>query len=441
MPLRRQLALWDGIAIYLGIILGSGVFFAPAGVAGAVPSLGGSLLLWLLGGLIAGCGALVYAECGARLPRDGGFFVFYRETLGEGVAFVGGWVALAITYPASVAVIAIILGEYWGQLTGLWVGSPAIPAAMAVALGTLLNLWGVKLSAWSQRVLTSTKVVAVVGLCIAAWVAGAPAAPASIPTAEQPLSFAGVLGALVAILWTYSGWSDITMVSGELKQPAKNLGRTVFIGTGSMVVVYALVQAAVESLLPRSVAAGSSHVVAQAVGVAFGTDASRLIALLVVISTFGSLHGTLLVTSRLAYAMALEGVVPKPLGRLSARLGTPAVAAVAVGVAATAYVLISDFRAVLFMFTFAVWLFYGLTTVALLRLRARGVGEPLPWRAPGGWFPPAVMLLTAAAMTAGLLWEPAQRIQALWGGALIAAAAVLYLLQRHYRASALPNSR
>src|SRR5687768_8651887 len=113
MALRRQLEIWDGIALYVGMILGSGVFFAPAQVAGAAPHLGWSLALWMLGGLIAVCGALVYAECGARLPHDGGFFVFYRETLGEAVAFVGGWVALAVTYPASVALVAMTLGEYF----------------------------------------------------------------------------------------------------------------------------------------------------------------------------------------------------------------------------------------------------------------------------------------------------------------------------------------
>ena len=108
---RRQLDSWDGIALYVGVIIGSGVFFAPSGVAAAAPGTLSALLLWGLGALTTAAGALCYAECGARLPHDGGFYVFYRNVYGEAVAFVGGWAALLITYPASIAAMAFVVHQ------------------------------------------------------------------------------------------------------------------------------------------------------------------------------------------------------------------------------------------------------------------------------------------------------------------------------------------
>ncbi len=431
-PLKRQLGFIDAAAIYVGIILGSGIFFAPSNVAAAAPDLGSALALWGFGGLVALCGALVYAECGARLPHDGGFYVFYREAFGEGAAFVGGFVALAITYPASIAVVAIILGRYLGELVPALAGYEAASAAVAVALATALNLVGVRENAWSQRILTGAKVAAVVLLCAAALFADGPAAPVAVAEPVQAGGFAALLMALVGVLWTYSGWSDVTLVAGELEQPARNLGRTVLLGTVVVVVLYGVVQTAVALLLPAGVAASSERVLSDAVGAAFGSDMSRIVAGLVVLSTFGAINAVTLVVSRLGYAMARDGVIPRVFASVHPRLGTPARMLFAVAAITGVYVFSSSFRDLLGLFTFSVWFFYGLTAVALLLLRRRRVGEPLAWRAPGGILPPAVILLTGAFMTVSLLAEESQRQQALLGLGLLLAGIPAYLLWRRF---------
>ena len=431
--LRRQLGLTDATAIYVGIILGSGIFFAPSDIAAVAPTLGPALLLWAVGGVIAVCGAFVYAECGARLPHDGGFYVFYREVFGEGAAFVGGFVAIAVTYPASIAVVAIILGRYLGEVVPALAGHEVLSATVAVAIATGLNAVGVRESAWSQRILTGTKVAAIVLLCLAALVAESPEAAAQPAQVTASPSFAALLMALVGVLWTYSGWSDVTLVAGELVDPARNLGRTVLVGTLVVVVLYGLVQAAVVLLLPASVAASSQHVLSDAVGAAFGVDMSRLVAALVVVSTFGAINAVTLVVSRLGYAMARDRVLPAVFGAVHRRLGTPVRALVGLQLVTFVYLLWSNFRSLLGMFTFSVWFFYGLTAVALLVLRRRRTGEPLAWRAPGGVIPPAVVLLTGAFMTVSLLAEESQRDQALMGLGLLLAGIPAYLVWRRFR--------
>ncbi|HEX5043989.1 MAG TPA: amino acid permease, partial [Candidatus Polarisedimenticolaceae bacterium] len=249
--LARRLTLWDAVAIHVGIILGSGIFVAPDDVAAAFPGLAG-LLPWILGGAIATCGAFVYAECAVRIPETGGFFNYYRAALGEAPAFVAGWAGYVATYPASMAAIARVFGDVLPQAMP---GAPAAPrlyAALALATVGCLNVAGVRLSASVQRVLTGGKVLAIAAVIVAAVAAASsvipPAASASPPFPAT--GFAALpLAALVAVLWAYDGWSDVTLVAGEVKEPGRNIGRTVLLGSAILVVLYGGVQLAVTHVL------------------------------------------------------------------------------------------------------------------------------------------------------------------------------------------------
>jgi len=434
--LRRQLGLWDAAAIFVGIILGSGIFLAPAKVAAAAPGRLSAVALWVVGGFAAACGALCYAECGARLPRTGGFYVFYRTAYGEAAAFVGGWAALLVTYPASIAAIANIFSRY---LRAAFPGAvetdsrQTAAAAAAVLAAGLLNASGVRTGAWTQRVLTAVKVTALAALCVAAALA-----PAELPRtsgAGSPLQLTHDLSvmliALVIVLWTYDGWSDVTLVSGEIRHPGRNIGRSVVLGIGVLIALYALVQFAVLSVLPAERAAASQQVVADAVETGLGSGAGRAVALLVVVCTLGSINGVVLAASRLGYAMARDGSFVAWFGQVHPRWGTPARSVAALVAATLFYTVTSSFDSLMKMFSFSVWIFYGLTAVATLVLRRRGVGEPVEWRAPGGWLAPGVVLLVAAAMTSGLLvLEPRASVS---GFALLAAGVPVYFVWKRMR--------
>ncbi len=429
--LPRRLGLIDAASIFVGIILGSGIFVAPAAVAGATTSPGTAVGLWLVGGLITVCGAFCYAECGARLPRTGGFYVFYREVYGDAVAFVGGWVALFVTYPASIAAIALIFAQYLGKAFPALEGTTSGVTAPAVILvAGLLNVVGVRTGAMAQRTFTGVKAAALGALCVAALLAPGASRPAAEGAGGPGLAagWVGLLSALVALLWTYDGWSDVTLVSGEIRDPARNLGRAVLLGTGILVLLYTTVQLAVSVLLAPERAASSAHVLADAAQAGLGPGAGRIVALLVVVSTFGSINGIVLAVSRLGFAMARDGAFVRWFGGIHPRWETPARATAALVMASVFYVFAGTFRNLLEYFSFAVWIFYALTAVALLRLRRWRVGEDAPWKAPGGAIVPAVMLATAVGMTSGLMVQNTRG--SLYGLAMLLSGFGVYALWR-----------
>lgn len=402
--LKRHLGLLDAVSIYVGIILGSGIFVAPAAVAAAAPEPLPAAALWVLGGAVAVCGALCYAECGARLPRTGGFYAFYREAFGEPVAFVGGWAALLVTYPASIAAIASVFARYSIAAVGLTSsrGREATLAASAVLVAGVLVVVGMRTGALAQRFLTVAKVLALGVLGAAALLGGRAVSAAPVPVAQdRDTGAAALLTALVVLLWTFDGWSDLSLVSGEVREPRRDLRRAAVVGTVVLVVLYATVQAAVSITLGPA-ASASSSVVADAVSSSLGRGAGTLVALLVATCTFGSALGTVLTSSRLGYAMSRDRVLPSFFGGLHPRWGTPARSATGLTVATLVYVGVAEFRTLLEFFSFAVWIFYGATAVALLVLRRRGVGEPLERRGGGGVIAPAVVLAAATVMTVGL---------------------------------------
>jgi len=417
--LRRQLGFSDAAALHVGTILGSGIFVAPAAVAAAAPDARWAAALWLLGGLVAACGAACYAECGTRLPHAGGFYVYYREVYGPAMAFVGGWAALAVTYPASIAAIALIFGRYLGEIVPVLEGRATACAAAALLAAGAINALGVRLAALVQRLLSGAKITALALVCLAALVAGR-AGAGSGGAAEDAARAAGdaasggeggaglaaaLLGAVVVMLWTYDGWSDVGLIAGEVRNPGRVLGRAVLLASAALAIVYALVQVSVLVLLPPQRAAASGRVVAEAVEAGMGGGAAALVAALVALCTFGSVHSVVLGASRLGYAMGRDGAFLRWFGRVDPHLGTPARSIAALVGATLVYVFAADFLSLLGLFSFSVWIFYAITAVALLILRRRGTGGAEAWRAPGGWLAPAVVLLTAAGMTTGLMRE------------------------------------
>jgi APA family basic amino acid/polyamine antiporter len=423
---RRHLGLADATAIYAGIILGSGIFVAPAAIARAVPSIPAALLLWLLGAVVAACGASCYAECAARMPANGGFFVFNHEAYGPAIAFVSGWIAIFVTYPASIAAIALVFASYLAQTAGVF-GWERATAASALVLAAVLNVAGLRTGPRAQRALTATKIAALCALAVAALVSHGRVVPVVTASSVAPLGSvlpAAWLSALMILLWTYDGWSDVTLVAGEVKDPGKNIGRAVLLGTALLALAYGLTQVAVMTVLPAGRLADSTRPVADAVEAIWGDAAGRAVAALVVVSTFGSILGAVFTVSRLGFAMAQGGAFIKAMATLHPRWGTPARATAALTAASVAYVIFGSFRGILAFFTFSVWIFYGITAVALLILRRRGVGDPVPWRAPFGWVPPLVVLGVGAVMTVQLVAQAPR--QALAGAAFLAAAFPVY---------------
>jgi basic amino acid/polyamine antiporter, APA family len=442
-------------ALHVGTILGSGIFVAPAAIAAATSRAPLAAVLWLAGGFVAACGAAIYAECGSRLPHAGGFYVYYREVYGPAMAFVGGWAALLVTYPASAAAIALVFGRYLGQAVPALEGHTMLCAVAAVLASGVINALGVRPAAILQRILSGSKLLALAVLALAAVIAGRAAAwgagaatatggtvaaggSAAAAAGGEPsiLGGAALLGAVVVMLWTYDGWSDIGLIAGEVRDPRRSLGRAVLISSGVLACVYAGVQASVLVLLPHERAAASERVVADAVEAGLGRGAGILVAGLVALCTFGAVHSVVLGVSRLGYAMGKDGAFLRFFAHIDPHLGTPARSTAAIVGATLVYIFVARFRDLMGLFTFSVWIFYAITTAALLLLRRRGIGDAIAWRAPGGMIAPVVIFATAIGMTAGLLFYNPRR--SALGLLLLASGFGAYALWRRVASAAPP---
>ncbi|MCF7973304.1 MAG: amino acid permease [Phycisphaerae bacterium] len=430
---RRQLNWIDAAAIFVGIIIGSGIFVAPAQVIAATGSMGLAISFWAVGGWIAACGAFCYAECGARLPRDGGFFNAFRVAFGGGPAFVGGWTVALVIYPAAHAAIAYIFAGYLTELLPAVSGHETAMAVMAVAVVTVLNIAGLRSGPNAQRIMTALKIIALALLCSAALLGGQKTDPDTGIPADFTMGLSTAFAALIVVLWTYDGWADITMIAGELKDPARDLGRAVWVGCSVLILVYLLVQFSISSLLSFDQASTSDRVFADAVSVGFGANAAKLVASLIVLCALGSLNGSVLVCSRLIQTMSADGFFFSALGKLDGR-GVPLRAVIMIAVATAAYVVTASFDFLLGLFSVVIWIIYALSAIALLILRRRRVGEPVRFHAPLGVVPPVTVIMASMIMTAGTIMDAPLR--ALIGAGMLVLIVIIYRMWRPY----LPDS-
>ena len=392
----------------VGIILGSGIFVAPAAVMAVAPQAWQGALVWFAGGGIALCGAFCYAECAVRMPCDGGFFVYYERAFGPAWARVAGWAAWLVTYPASLCAMAWIAASY---LHGLFpnVSWPAQHwAAVLLTTTTLMVALGVRFGAWLQRVLTSSKVLAILAVvgCALVWrLSGGArdtAFETSLPHDLELLAWSPslILTAFATLMWTFDGWSDITMLTGEIQRPERNLARAALWGVMVPATCYALLQVAVTMLLPAAVGMRSEHILSDALAHLGSGWGGQFLAALAIVSALGALHGVFSACSRLGWAMGKAGQLPAYFGHRNTRFDTPVRALLVPWVMSLIYLYTNNFSDLIGYFAFGVWLYYASTAAALLKLRRMRVGEPVGWQAPGGVLAPAVVLLVASVMTA-----------------------------------------
>ncbi len=390
--LRRVIGFWDAAALVVGLIIGSGIFRAPASVAQYLPTAGLMLSAWVIGGMLSLAGCLAAVELGIRYPRSGGQYVFLREAFGPSVAFAFGWTSVLISKPSVLAGIATVFAIYFSGLVGLPSGSHKTLALGALALLTFVNCLGVKSGTRTQNVLTAAKAaglgllgVAAFGSCRGSWshffeTPGpflpplARVSPAAGPHAAQiahGLPIALALG-LVTILYTYDGWIDVTYVGGEVVQPRRVLPRAILMGTSTCVGLYLLVNCAYIYLLSPSEMPRHENIAAVALRRAFGPAGDAALSLLVVTSTLGILNGSILTGVRVPYAMSRDGMLFRFLGRVHPRTLSPVNALIAQGGLSCLVVLFaSGFDEIASLFVSTSWLFYAVSLLGLLVLQRR----------------------------------------------------------------------
>jgi amino acid transporter len=406
--LRRVLTYWDAVALIAGIMIGSGIFATPPQIAGSLDRFGPMIFVWLLGGLLAMCGALCYAELAGMFPRTGGGFIFQREIYGKPVAFVSGWSSLLITYPSSIAAIATVFAIYFKRLVPDVPLSEGIIAAILSLLFCGLNIIGVLLGARIQRTLTFAKVAALVALVGFAAIYRDGSWSNLTPVWAAP-SGGWQLGAfalaMASVMWTYEGWADGPTIAGEVKDLQRDLPRALLIGTGLVTLVYILLNAAYVYVMSIPGIAASESVAVDMAQRTMGQYGGLFVTLLILASTAGSVNGSVIGASRVCFAMSREGLFFESVGRVHSRLQTPANALVIIGVMTAAYCLLGTFDQLIRYFVFVAMIWFIMNIVGVFILRARRPDAPRPFRVPGYPFTPAIFLIVGLGLMYQLLQE------------------------------------
>jgi amino acid transporter len=351
-------------------------------------------------------GALAIAELAAALPRSGGIFAYIHEAFGPFWAFLYGWAELAVIRAAAVGGIASVFASYFGQFVALTPGQERYVAAAAIVLIGGLNYLGIGYAAVLQNLTTLLKYGALLGLTLLAFTGGS-GNPANL-TLVAPGSTVTVslmLTALIKVMWTYDGWSNLSFVGGEVKDPGRNLPRGLILGTAAIVAIYLLVNTAYLYLLPVTEMAQSTRVAADAATriPLFGAAGAAIIAGVVMVSCFGSVNGSIMTGPRVFFAMADHRLIFPVLARVSPRFQTPSVAIGLTVVLGVAYVLQNSFAELADRFVLGSWPFYALAVGAVFRLRSRQPELVRPYRAWGYPWVPALFLVGALMMVGNAL--------------------------------------
>lgn len=430
----HSLGLFDATMLVVGAMIGSGIFIVTADIARQMNAPGWLLLVWLVTGILTVFGALSFGELAAAMPKAGGTYVFLREGLGPLAGFLYGWTLFVVIQTGTIAAVAAAFARFLGVIfpavspdvflslgripmpggeIELGVSPQRIVAIIVVAILTAVNIRGLREAKWVQNTFTVAKTGALIGLIVlgvtVGWGSEATAVNFRDMFAGAPSGMALVLAfgaAMVGSLFSSDSWHNVTFAAAEVRRPERNLPLALGLGAGAVTALYLLANIAYLMVLPlpEIQTAPEDRVGTLALQRILGEPGLYVMAVAILVSTFGCLNGLILAGARVYYAMARDGLFFRIAGVLSPRTQVPAWALFLQGVWAVLLTLTGTYGQLLDYVIFAALLFYALTIVALFALRVRRPDLPRPYRAFGYPVVPAVYMLSAAAVAGILLF-------------------------------------
>jgi basic amino acid/polyamine antiporter, APA family len=422
--LIRGLGLWSAAAIVIGDTIGTGIFLVTSDMARAVGSAVLVFAAWLLGGLIVLFGAFCYAELGAAFPKAGGPYVYLNRGLGPLWGFLFGWMSSFLERPVAMATLAAGFLRFLGFLfpvvaTPLFTShigrydftfTAAQPlAALVVVAVTAVNYLSVRMGGSIQVLLTSLKMGTILLIVVGGVLFGKQHAIAAAPSVAHhglsPLSLGtigAVLTALVPAMWAYNGFNDLGDLGEEILHPEKNIPRAIILGLLTVGGLYLLANVVYFRILPFPALAQSQHVASDVVQSFAGSRGAAWLTVAMAISALGALHVVVLTGARIPYAMARDGVFFQFANRVHPHFHTPSGSLLFLGSIAALLALSGTYEELYSLFVFAVWIFFALTAIALLRLRKLEPQLSRPYRAWGYPWTPILFLAAAIALTVNL---------------------------------------
>jgi APA family basic amino acid/polyamine antiporter len=409
--LPRVLGASQATAIVVGTIIGSGIFLVPREMMQDVGSSALVYLAWIAGGLLSLFGAMTYAELGAMLPYAGGEYVYLRGAYGDTTAFLYMWTWFAVAKPASIAAVTIGLARTLGFFPAFhWLGA-AIPGPLPLlwsqvfAIGvtwfiTGLNYLGIKKAADFQLVFTCLKVVLILivaGLCFASASGSFSNFTTTLPHAVGGLS--GFMAALIATLWAYDGWNDLTMVAGEVRRPERSLPIALIGGLLIVGFLFMATNAAIQYILPAAQIAVSDRPAVAALTVFAGPAGAGFVAAAMALSIFVTLNGTIMSGARIPFAAARDRLFFRQFAHINPRWQSPSTSLIVQALISTVLLFfLSRFQQFFELAVFAEWLFYMLTATTVFVYRRTRPNAPRPYKVWGYPLLPAIFVVSATAV-------------------------------------------
>jgi basic amino acid/polyamine antiporter, APA family len=440
--LPRRLGMWSAIAVLVGSTIGSGIFRSPAGIADKLPGPLPLLAIWVTGGIFVLCGALTLAEIAGAFPKTGGVYVFIRESWGRLPAFLFGWSELVIIRAAALGAISTTFSEYFLRVLGH--DPRVLPysnyvhyiAAVAILVTAIFNYVGLRWGSLVQNLTTLAKTGALLVIVVFALAIGLPRTGGhytpAVPAGSFDFARFGL--ALVSVLWVYDGWADVSFVGGEVKDPERNLPRVLIYGTLIIIALYALANLAYLAVLPVEEIRHSKLVAADVADRVMGPIGVTFVSIAVMISTFGTLNGSVMTGSRILFATAADGLLFKPIAHVDRRFQTPGVAIWLSATLGVIFVLAGTFEQLADTFVTAIVPFYALAVGAIFVFRRRPDYHP-PFRVPGYPVVPAIFIVATILLLGNAIVDPASRIPTLGVIAVILLGIPVFFLTKSTRAA------
>lgn len=441
--LKRDLGLWGAVSIVIGTVIGSGIFLVPKTMIGWTGSPSIVFAVWIVGGLLSLFGALTYAELAAAMPEAGGEYVYLREAYGPFWAFLYGWTQMWVAKSGSIATLAtgffyylanfrpelekvigtipVPLGPNFGPLP---VSSGQFLAIAVILFLATVNYFGVKIGGRVQVAVTIVK-VGLIAVVILVGLGSGIGNTANFGTSVSAVGgVAGFFGAMVAALWAYDGWNNVSMVSSEIKDPQKNLPRALILGTVAVIVIYLLANLAYFYVLSAPDMAHSDRVASEMMRRILGSGGAAAVSIAAMISIFAALNGSILTGSRVPYAMARDGLFFRSVATVNPAYRTPSVSIVALSLWSCVLVLSGRFDQLFTYVIFASWILYAMATASVIVLRRKRPDMVRPYRTIGYPAVPILFVVAAGCILASTLQNSPR--ESLLGLAIIAAGIPFY---------------
>ena len=380
--LQKSLGVGAALSTVVGMVIGGGVFFKPQAVyelTGGAPGLG--MLTWVLAGIVTIAAGLTAAEVSAAIPKTGGMMVYIEEIYGKKLGFLTGWMQSVLFFPATIAALAVMFGQQSAGLLGN--DGLSLPLALGVILLiAVLNTLGSKTSGAIQTISTVGKLLPLALIIVFGFIKGNGQNPIVQPMVAEGLSPMSVIGqVLIAILFAYDGWINVGAIAGEMKNPGKDLPKAIVGGLSLVMAVYVVINLAYLWVLPADQLMNYASPASAVAEQIFGPMGGKFVTVGILVSVFGALNGYLLTGPRITYTLGAAKTLPAMLGKLS-KNGSPVNATLAMAVLSCVYALSGQFNLLTDLSIFAVWVFYTLTFIGVIKLRKDQPNLHRPYRVP-----------------------------------------------------------